>query len=101
MQPLPGAPIYKVAEQYGNYLSKRRIFQNHEVSYVPFNVNVKHMIKERKRGRTVGNYFGLLRSYQMIKVIKFLRGNTKNIWGKKILIRKIQQIFLKLEALIL
>ena len=116
MQPLPGAPVYKVAEQYGNYLPKRRIFQYMDLSYIPFNVSVKHMKKERKRGMILGNYFTLLRSYNLgllksykmlsfiiflLKLIMFLKYRTKNIWGKKILIRKIQQTALKLEALIL
>ncbi|TFG21580.1 MAG: B12-binding domain-containing radical SAM protein [Promethearchaeota archaeon] len=99
MQPLPGAPIYKVAEKYGYYLPKKRIFQYHEISYVPFNATVKHMIKERKRGMIMGNYFGLLRSYKMIKLIHFLRDRTKNIWGKKMLIKRINKIALILEAL--
>ena len=99
MKPLPGAPVYKVAEQYGYYLPKRRIFQYEELSYIPFNVTIKHMIKERKRGMIMGNYFGLLRSYKMIKVIQFLRNRTKNIWGKKILIKRINKIALTLEAL--
>ena len=47
----------------------------------------------------MGNYFGLLRSYKMIKFIHFLRDKTKNIWGKKILIKRIVKIALILEAL--
>ncbi|MFX0012599.1 MAG: B12-binding domain-containing radical SAM protein, partial [Candidatus Hermodarchaeota archaeon] len=89
MQPLPGSPIYKVAEQYGNYLSKSRIYHFTDLNYVPFNVNVKHMIKERKRGMTLGNYFGLLKSYKMIIFIRFLRKGTKQFLRRKLLIKRI------------
>ena len=88
MQPMPGSHIYEVAEQYGNYLPKRRFFHILDLSYIPFGVNAKHMIKERKRGMTLGNYFGPLRSYKLIIFIKFLRKSTKKFLREKLFIKR-------------
>lgn len=59
MQPLPGSPVCNVAEKYGRYLSKKHTYQNIDLCYVPFNVTVEHIIKERKRGMRLANSYDL------------------------------------------
>lgn len=68
MQPLPGSPIYNVAEKYGTYLPKERSYQNIDLCYVPFNVTVEHIIKERERGMKLANSHPR-RSFKRLKSI--------------------------------
>jgi len=55
MQPLPGAPVYDVAEEYGVYLQKKHTWHNTDLIYLPFGVSQKHILKERKRGFRFAN----------------------------------------------
>ncbi len=100
LQPLPGAPVYKIAKRYGEYLPKKRTYESTYLSYVPFDVSVKHIIKERRRGMILGNYNGPFKSYELIKFFAFLRYKTKNIWWlKRIFLFLLHHIALKLDNL--
>lgn len=56
MQPLPGSPLYSVAEKYGRYLTEGHNYQNINPYYLPVGVHVGYMIKERKRGMRQANF---------------------------------------------
>ena len=75
MQPLPGSPVYNVAEEYGRYLSKKHTYQNTDLCYVPSNVTIEHMIKEKERGMRLANshnlHFG-----KVFRRLKFLVKRT-------------------------
>jgi radical SAM superfamily enzyme YgiQ (UPF0313 family) len=84
LQPLPGSPVFKVAENYGRYIKKKRNYDNKDLCYIPFNVDVKHIIKEEKRGSLMGNYNGSLKHYKTIKIVAFILSFLKRIIKPKL-----------------
>ncbi len=56
MQPLPGSPVYEIAEEFGNYINKKPTYHNTNLCYLPFGVSYNHIIKERERGIIQANF---------------------------------------------
>jgi radical SAM superfamily enzyme YgiQ (UPF0313 family) len=73
MQPLPGSPVFDVAERFGMFLSMERRYQNTEACFVPHSVDVEHMVRERDRGMKLANPNGGFFSRAMSKLVRIVK----------------------------
>jgi len=78
MQPLPGAPVYDVAELYGKYLVGEHTWQNINLCYLPFGVGIDHITRERERGMKYANP----RSNNFI--LRFCNALSRKLFCKKV-----------------